>query len=89
MEWEVIIKWLPKFIQGAILTLELVSIAVILGLILAIPLGIARSSRHLSVRALPYAMLVDARRRIVWRGFRCWWNSRFPGGFASRMKSAS
>ena len=57
MEWEVIIKWLPKFIQGAILTLELVSIAVILGLILAIPLGIARSSRHLSVRALPYAYI--------------------------------
>ena len=29
MEWEVIIKWLPKLAQGATLTLELVAIAVI------------------------------------------------------------
>ena len=45
MNWEVIIKWLPKLAQGATLTLELVAIAVIAGLLLAIPLGIARSSR--------------------------------------------
>ena len=37
MEWEVIFKWLPKFYQGAVLTLELVGIAVVLGLILAVP----------------------------------------------------
>ena len=71
MEWEVIIKWLPKFIQGAILTLELVSIAVILGLILAIPLGIARSSRHLSVRALPYAYIFFFRGTHWFRSIRC------------------
>ncbi|MDT9646921.1 ABC transporter permease subunit, partial [Pseudomonas sp. JV245A] len=57
MEWEVIYKWLPKFIQGATLTLELVGIAVILGLLLAIPLGIARSSKLWYVRALPYAYI--------------------------------
>lgn len=57
MNWEVIIKWLPRLAQGATLTLELVAIAVIAGLIIAIPLGIARSSRHLSVRALPYAYI--------------------------------
>lgn len=57
MNWEVIIKWLPRLAQGATLTLELVAIAVIAGLILAIPLGIARSSRHLAVRALPYAYI--------------------------------
>ena len=32
MEWEVILKWLPKLMQGATLTLELVAIAVIAGL---------------------------------------------------------
>ena len=57
MEWEVIYKWLPKFFQGAVLTLELVSIAVILGLLLAIPLGIARSSKLWFVRALPYGYI--------------------------------
>ncbi|MCY0111664.1 MULTISPECIES: ABC transporter permease [Pseudomonas] len=57
MEWEVIYKWLPKFFQGAVLTLELVGIAVILGLLLAIPLGIARSSKLWFVRAFPYAYI--------------------------------
>ncbi|WP_242208867.1 MULTISPECIES: ABC transporter permease [unclassified Pseudomonas] len=57
MEWEVIYKWLPKFFQGAVLTLELVGIAVILGLLLAIPLGIARSSKLWLVRAFPYAYI--------------------------------
>ncbi|MEE4801605.1 ABC transporter permease [Pseudomonas alliivorans] len=57
MNWDVIIKWLPRLTQGATLTLELVAIAVIAGLILAIPLGIARASRHLPVRALPYAYI--------------------------------
>jgi polar amino acid transport system permease protein len=53
MNWEVIIKWLPKLAQGATLTLELVAIAVIAGLLLAIPLGIARSSKLWYVRACP------------------------------------
>ncbi|WP_122558322.1 ABC transporter permease [Pseudomonas viridiflava] len=57
MNWEAIIKWLPRLAQGATLTLELVAIAVIAGLILAIPLGIARASRHWPVRTLPYAYI--------------------------------
>ena len=57
MNWEVIIKWLPRLAQGATLTLELLAIAVILGLIIAIPLGIARSSRHWYVRAVPYGYI--------------------------------
>jgi polar amino acid transport system permease protein len=57
MNWEVIIKWLPRLAQGATLTLELVAIAVTAGLILAIPMGIARTSRHWPVRALPYAYI--------------------------------
>ena len=57
MNWEVIIKWLPKLAQGATLTLELVAIAVIAGLLLAIPLGIARSSKLWWVRAFPYGYI--------------------------------
>ena len=53
MTWEIFIKWLPSFIEGAWLTLQLVGVSVVAGLILAVPLGIARSSRHLAVRALP------------------------------------
>ena len=57
LNWAVIIKWLPKLAQGATLTLELVAIAVIAGLLLAIPLGIARSSRRWYVRTLPYGYI--------------------------------
>ncbi|NWL76766.1 ABC transporter permease [Pseudomonas taiwanensis] len=57
MNWEVILKYLPQLSQGAILTLELVAIAVIAGLILAVPMGIARASRHWYVRALPYGYI--------------------------------
>jgi putative lysine/arginine/ornithine/histidine/octopine transport system permease protein len=58
LNWAVIIKWLPKLAQGAILTLELVAIAVIAGLLLAIPLGIARSSRRWYVPLLVQLFLV-------------------------------
>ncbi|WP_455923073.1 ABC transporter permease [Pseudomonas putida] len=57
MNWEVIIKWLPKLTQGATVTLELVAIAVLAGLILAVPLGIARSSRKWYVSAVPYGYI--------------------------------
>jgi len=57
MNWEFVLKWLPKLLQGATLTLELVAIAVVAGLILAIPMGIARASRNAYVRALPYAYI--------------------------------
>ncbi|RAU46621.1 MULTISPECIES: ABC transporter permease [unclassified Pseudomonas] len=57
MSWEFVLKWLPKLLQGAALTLELVAIAVVCGLILAVPLGIARASRHPYVRALPFAYI--------------------------------
>jgi polar amino acid transport system permease protein len=57
MNWEVTIKWLPRLAQGATLTLELVAIAVIAGLLLAIPLGIARTSRNRFVSAVPYGYI--------------------------------
>ncbi|EIK96790.1 ABC transporter permease [Pseudomonas sp. M47T1] len=57
MNWEVIFKWLPKLTQGATVTLELVAIAVLAGLILAVPLGIARSSRKWYISAVPYGYI--------------------------------
>jgi polar amino acid transport system permease protein len=57
LNWTVIGKWLPRFYDGALLTLELVAIAVLAGLVLALPMGIARSSRHWYVRALPYGYI--------------------------------
>ena len=55
--WELFIKWLPKLMQGATLTLELTALSVIAGLIVAIPLGIARSSKLWYVRSLPYGYI--------------------------------
>nr|MBF0683643.1 ABC transporter permease [Pseudomonas sp.] len=57
MTWEIFLKWLPSFVDAAWLTLQLVGISVIAGLIFAIPLGIARSSRNFSIRTLPYAYI--------------------------------
>lgn len=56
-DMELILKWLPKMLQGAGLTLELLAFAVVAGLALALPLGIARASRHWYVRAVPYAYI--------------------------------
>lgn len=57
MNWEIIYQYLPKLFQGACLSLELVGIAVVAGLFLAIPLGIARASKLWYVRALPYGYM--------------------------------
>ena len=57
MNWEVIYKYLPKLLEGAALTVELVAFAVVAGLILALPIGIARTSKHWYVRALPYGYI--------------------------------
>lgn len=56
-QWELLVKWLPKMLEGALLTLELLSLSVIIGLILALPLGIARASKHWYVQILPYTYI--------------------------------
>ncbi|WP_447588458.1 ABC transporter permease [Aquipseudomonas campi] len=56
-QWELLVQWLPKMLQGALLTLELLSLSVIIGLILALPLGIARASKHWYVQVLPYTYI--------------------------------
>lgn len=57
MSWDVFIRWLPSFLDGAWLTLQLVGVSVVAGLILALPLGIARASRNLAMQALPYCYI--------------------------------
>jgi polar amino acid transport system permease protein len=57
MNLDVIIKWLPKLVEGAQLTLQLTATAVIVGFLVAIPLGMARASRHWYVRALPFGYI--------------------------------
>ncbi|GLX12398.1 ABC transporter permease [Pseudomonas straminea] len=57
MNWELMLKYLPKMAEGALLTIELLTVAVIAGLILAIPMGIARSSHRWYVRSLPYGYI--------------------------------
>ncbi|MDX9686373.1 MULTISPECIES: ABC transporter permease [Halopseudomonas] len=52
-----IVQWAPMLWEGTLLTLELVGIAVVVGLFFAIPLGLARASRHWYIRALPYSYI--------------------------------
>lgn len=55
--WALLVRWAPQLWDGTLLTLEIVGVAVLVGLILAIPLGLARASRHWYVRALPYTYI--------------------------------
>ena len=57
MNWDVIVQYLPRLLDGAVLTLQLVAISVLAGLILALPMGVARASQNLYVRVLPYAYI--------------------------------
>ncbi len=40
MDFELIVKSLPKLFDGAILTVELTALSIVIGLCLAVPLGI-------------------------------------------------
>ena len=55
--WEMIVQWAPMLWDGTLVTLQLVGIAVLAGLFFAIPLGLARASRHWYIRALPYSYI--------------------------------
>ena len=55
--WAMIVKWAPMLWDGTLLTLQLVGIAVVVGLFFAIPLGLARASRHWYIRAVPYSYI--------------------------------
>ncbi|PKM29350.1 MAG: ABC transporter permease [Gammaproteobacteria bacterium HGW-Gammaproteobacteria-11] len=55
--WALLVRWAPDLLDGTLLTLQIVAIAVVVGLILAIPLGLARASRHWYIRAVPYSYI--------------------------------
>ncbi|OOV87061.1 ABC transporter permease [Oceanospirillum linum] len=56
-DWTVIWQNLPKLMDGALLTLELVFFSGLIGVLLAIPLALLRVSGNIWVRALPYAYI--------------------------------
>ncbi|HVL00976.1 MAG TPA: ABC transporter permease [Dongiaceae bacterium] len=57
MQWDVILQAMPKLLQGVVLTLELVALSGLMGLMFAIPMGVARASTHWYVRSLPYGYI--------------------------------
>jgi len=57
MDFEVIIEYFPRLLQGAVTTIELVIISGIIGSLLALPIGLARHSHRWWLKALPYAYI--------------------------------
>ena len=52
-EWEIIWQYLPKLMEGAWVTLELVFVSGLIGILLAVPLALMRASENTWLRALP------------------------------------
>lgn len=57
MNFEVMIDHFPRLLQGAITTLELVLVSGIIGSLLALPIGLARHSHRVWLKAIPYAYI--------------------------------
>lgn len=57
MDFSVVIEYFPRLMQGALTTLELVLISGIIGSVLALPIGLARHSHRLWLRAIPYCYI--------------------------------
>ncbi|HKJ95178.1 MAG TPA: ABC transporter permease [Gammaproteobacteria bacterium] len=57
MNWDVIIESIPGLLRGAWLTLELVVFSGMLGLAIAVPMAVARTSRSVWVQAFPWAYI--------------------------------
>jgi len=57
MNWGVFLDSLPKLLEGAGLTLQLLFISGFFGVLLAVPLAVARASHRLAVKALPFAYI--------------------------------
>ena len=55
--WELVVRFAPQLWDGTLVTLQLVGIAVLAGLFIAIPLGLARASKHWYIQALPYSYI--------------------------------
>ena len=57
MDFSVVIEYFPRLMQGALTTLELVLISGVIGSVLALPIGLARHSHRLWLRAIPYCYI--------------------------------
>ncbi|WP_370278065.1 ABC transporter permease [Pontibacterium sp.] len=57
MDFSVVIEYFPRLLQGALTTLELVLISGVIGSALALPIGLARHSHRLWLRAIPYCYI--------------------------------
>jgi polar amino acid transport system permease protein len=55
LEWGVMLESLPRLLQGTLLTLELVALALVAGGLLSVPLALLRISTNPLLRALPLA----------------------------------
>ena len=55
LEWGVMLESLPRLLQGTLLTLELVALALVAGGLLSVPLALLRVSANPVLRALPLA----------------------------------
>lgn len=55
LEWGVMLESLPRLLQGTLLTLELVALALVAGGLLSVPLAMLRVSSNPVLRALPLA----------------------------------
>ncbi|WP_290697306.1 ABC transporter permease [Amphritea sp.] len=56
-EWGVIWQYIPRLLEGAWLTLELVLVSGLIGIALAIPLALMRASSRTWVKAFPFAYI--------------------------------
>jgi polar amino acid transport system permease protein len=56
-EWGVIWQYIPRLLDGAWLTLELVLVSGLIGIALAIPLALMRASNSTWVKAFPFAYI--------------------------------
>ncbi len=57
MDINAIVSNLPLYLEGLVTTVQLVAIALVVGLLLAIPLGLAASRNHAFVTVLPKAFI--------------------------------
>jgi len=59
MSWErgIIWQYLPKLMDGAVLTLELVFVSGVIGIVMAVPLALMRASENSWLRSLPVAYI--------------------------------
>jgi His/Glu/Gln/Arg/opine family amino acid ABC transporter permease subunit len=56
-DWQVILDYYPRLLDGALLTLELVVISGLAGVLLAIPLALARASDKKWISFLPFCFI--------------------------------